>query len=125
MALSLQDTAVPLATQLREQIAETEALIRRLDPRSAQYIVMQGDKAFQFVMQQRKPVSATVVELALATRFTEADAQMIAQALKNSQGEPGRAIPLLAALNMQLAKQQAALLKLEQAISVIQWLPRR
>ncbi|WP_348946391.1 hypothetical protein ABHF33_07595 [Chitinibacter sp. FCG-7] len=116
---------MPLATQLREQIAETEALIRRLDPRSAQYIVMQGDKAFQFVMQQRKPVSATVVELALATRFTEADAQMIAQALKNSQGEPSRAIPLLAALNMQLAKQQAALLKLEQAISVIQWLPRR
>lgn len=116
---------MPLAAELRQQIADTEALIRALDPRTTQFIVMQGDKAFQFEMRNRKPVNATVVELALATRFIEADAQMVAGALKNSQGESARAVPLVAALKMQLAKQQAALLKLEQAISVIQWLPKK
>jgi hypothetical protein len=115
---------MPLAAELRQHIADTEAAIRALDPRAAQFIVMQGDKAFQFEMLNRKPVKASVVELALATRFIEADAQMIARALKNSQGEPARAASLAAALKMQLAKQQAALMKLEQAISVIQWLPK-
>ena len=116
---------MPLAAELRQQIAETEAAIRSLDPRASQFIVMQGDKAFQFEMLNRKPVKAKVVELALATRFIEADAQMIARSLSNSQGEAGRAVGLKAALNLQLAKQQAALMKLEQAISVIQWMPKK
>ncbi|WP_410499502.1 hypothetical protein [Chitinibacter sp. S2-10] len=115
---------MPLAAQLRQDIAETENLLSALDPRSEQFIVMQGERAFQFEMVQRKPVGAKVVELALATRFTEVDAQMIARALKNAEGEPGRAVSLRAALQMQLTRQQAALLRLEQAISVIQWLPR-
>ncbi|WP_373973713.1 hypothetical protein NT239_08585 [Chitinibacter sp. SCUT-21] len=115
---------MPLAAQLRQQIADTEAVLRSLDPRQTQFIVMQGDKAFQFEMSNRKPTAAKVVEFELATRFIEADAKMIAGALKNSQGEVARAVALPAALKMQLAKQQAALLKLEQAISVIQWLPK-
>ncbi|QLG89562.1 hypothetical protein HQ393_15625 [Chitinibacter bivalviorum] len=116
---------MPLATQLRQDIADTEALIRSLDPRTSQFIVMQGDKAFQFEMVNRKPQSAKVVALALATRFTDVDAQMVARALLQPAGEPARAVPLLAALKMQLTKQQATLNRLEQAISVIQWMPRK
>ncbi|MBY0386459.1 hypothetical protein K2X05_14985, partial [bacterium] len=53
-----------------------------LDPRTTQFIVMMGEVPLQFVMEGRKAQKAIAVLAQWATRFSEADAQMIANARK-------------------------------------------
>ncbi len=113
------------AEELRQQIAEIEAAKNALDQRTTQYIVMIGEAALQFVMEGRKASKAMTVPAQWATRFTENDALMIARALKNAKGETANAVPLAAALNIELTKKNTALLRLEQAISIIQWMPKQ
>jgi hypothetical protein len=119
-----QDADMTPAEELRQQIAEIEAAKASLDPRTTQFIVMIGSAALQFVMEGRKAKQATTVPAQWATRFTENDAQMIARAIKNAKGEIAHTVPLAAALNIELTKKNTALLRLEQAISVIQWMPK-
>ena len=112
------------AEELRQQIAEIEAAQATLDPRCTQFIVMMGEVPLQFVMEGRQAKKAITVLAQWATRFSEADAQMIAKAIKNAKGETAHIVPLAAALNIELTKKKTALTRLEQAISVIQWLPK-
>lgn len=123
-APSNQDSDMMPAEELRQQIAEIEAAQTTLDQRSTQFIVMMGEVPLQFVMEGRQAKKAVTVPAQWATRFTEADAQMIARALKNAKGETARIVPLAAALNIELTKKKTALTRLEQAISVIQWMPK-
>ncbi|QZA81534.1 hypothetical protein [Deefgea piscis] len=125
MPFPLQDQESQLTPveELRQQIAEIKAAQATLDRNGTQYIVMMGDVAFKFVMQEKTATQASAVAAQWATRFTENDAKMIARAIKNAKGETAQAMPLVAALNMALAKKNLSLQRLEQAISVIQWLP--
>jgi hypothetical protein len=123
-APSDQDADMTPAEELRQQIADIEAAQATLDQRSTQYIVMIGNAALQFVMEGRKATQASTVPAQWATRFTESDAQMIARAIKNAKGEIAHIVPLAAALNIELTKKNTALQRLEQAISVIQWMPK-
>ena len=123
-APSNQDADMTPAEELRQQIADIEAAKNALDQRTTQYIVMIGEAALQFVMEGRKAKQASPVPAQWATRFAEADAQMIARAIKNAQGEIAHIVPLAADFNIELTKKNTALLRLEQAISVIQWMPK-
>ncbi len=124
-SLPTLDAEMTPAEELRQQIAEIEAAQTTLDPRTTQFIVMMGEVPLQFVMEGRQAKKAMTVPAQWATRFTEEDAQMIARALKNAKGETAKPVPLAAALHLELTKKNTALQRLEQAISVIQWLPKR
>ncbi|WP_028450498.1 hypothetical protein [Chitinibacter tainanensis] len=116
---------MPLAAQIRTEITELETLRRELGPHNEQFVVLLNEQAYAISFVSRRPTSAKAVSLPEATRLLEVDAQMVARALASQAGKPFRAVALLAALQAELTRRQSRLRQLEDAISVIQWLPKK
>ncbi|WP_028454859.1 hypothetical protein [Chitinilyticum litopenaei] len=102
--------------ELSHELARAEAL-----DNSSVFLILAGDTPLQFVMRDHKPVTAAPCEVQLATRFTLADAEMIAAALPARPDRPIRVADARSALRTALAGQRARLFALEHGVNVISW----
>lgn len=112
--------------ELLQTIAALEGELARAEAtgNASIYILLAGDTPLQFVLRDRKPVTAAPCDVQLATRFEKADADMIAAALPARPDRIIRVVDARLALRAALAQQQARLFSLEKGVNVINWLPR-
>ncbi|WP_028450988.1 hypothetical protein [Chitinilyticum aquatile] len=111
--------------ELVQTIAALEAELARAEAagNASIYILLAGDTPLQFVLRDRKPVTAAPCDIHLATRFEKADAEMIAAALP---ARPDRAIRIAdsrEAMRGALAQTRARLFAIDHQVNVINWLP--